>query len=194
MEVKIISSVQNSIQNKIYEINGQMVMLDYDLAELYGIETKVLNQAVKRNKERFPPDFMFQLTKNELDTLRSQIVTSKMDNKKGGRRYLSYAFTEHGVTMLASVLRSPIAIQTNIQIVRAFIALRQIISENSHIIRELEDIRKQIKILQEDIESLFKDNDSYEEHFDDIYIALSELAKRKITDEKTDRPKVGYLK
>lgn len=109
------------IQNKIYEIRGQRVMLDFDLAEMYEVETRVLNQAVKRNIKRFPSVFMFQLTNKEFDNLMSQIVISSW----GGVRKLPYAFTEHGVTMLASVLRSERAIDINIQIVRAFILLRQ---------------------------------------------------------------------
>jgi len=183
MEIQII-------QNKIYEIRGQRVMLDYDLAEMYGIETKVLNQAVKRNINRFPSDFMFQLTNQEVNNLRSQIVTSSW----GGYRYLPFAFTEHGVTMLASVLRSPVAIEINIQIVRAFIVLRQFALNNQHLIQELEDIKKQIKILQDDVESLSQDHNTYEDHFDEIYVALTELAKTNPQKEKTSLPKVGYLK
>ncbi len=127
------------IQNKIYELRGQKVMLDFDLAELYEVETKVLNQAVKRNIDRFPEDFMFRLTRREWNNLRSQIVTSSVqstDNYKakgsqivtsnhGGVRYLPYAFTEHGVAMLASVLKSETATKMSIAIVRAFIALRK---------------------------------------------------------------------
>jgi len=109
------------IQNKIYEIRGLRVMLDFDLSEMYGVETRVLNQAVKRNIKRFPSDFMFQLTTIEFENLISQFVTSSW----GGVRKLPFAFTEHGVTMLASILRSDQAIDINIQIVRAFIALRQ---------------------------------------------------------------------
>ena len=109
------------IQNKIYEVRGQRVMFDFDLAELYEVETRALNQAVKRNEKRFPSDFMFQLSNTELENLISQTVTSRW----GGLRKLPYTFTEHGVTMLASVLRSDRAIEINIQIVRAFIALRQ---------------------------------------------------------------------
>jgi len=96
------------IQSKIYEIRGQKVMLDFDLAELYGIETKVLKQAVKRNLKRFPSDFMFELTKEEFGNLRSQFVTS---NKRGGTRYMPFAFTEQGVAMLSSILNSEVAIE-----------------------------------------------------------------------------------
>ena len=112
------------IQNKIYEIRGQNVMLDSDLAELYEVETKVLNQGVKRNSTRFPEDFMFQLTDNEYINLRTQIVTSSLSNY-GGQRYNPYVFTEQGVAMLSSVLRSEKAVQVNIAIMRTFVAIRQ---------------------------------------------------------------------
>ncbi len=111
------------IHNKIYEIRGHKIMLDFDLALLYEVETKVLNQAVKRNKERFPKDFMFRLTIEEWQEMRSQFVTASPD--KRNTTATPFAFTEHGVTMLASVLRSEKAIKMNIAIVRAFIALRQ---------------------------------------------------------------------
>lgn len=109
------------IRNRIYEIRGRQVMLDKDLAELYGVETKVLNQAVKRNAKRFPDDFMFKLKNEEWEILRSQFVTSSW----GGIRYLPYAFTEQGVAMLSSVLRSDTAIEVNIRIMRTFVAVRQ---------------------------------------------------------------------
>ncbi|MBP5584679.1 MAG: ORF6N domain-containing protein [Bacteroidales bacterium] len=117
-------SVDN-IKNKIHEIRGQKVMLDRDLAELYQVETKVLNQAVKRNIKRFPEDTMFVLTKDEFDSLRSQIVTS---NKRGGTRYMPLVFTELGIAMLSSVLSSEVAIQANLNIMRAFVAMRHAIS------------------------------------------------------------------
>ena len=116
---QIIEMELQIIQNKIFEIRGQRVMLDFDIANLYEVETRVLNQAVKRNIKRFPSDFMFQLSNKEFDNLMSQSVISSW----GGTRKLPYVFTEHGVTMLASVLRSERAIAINIQIVRAFIAL-----------------------------------------------------------------------
>ena len=109
------------IQSKIYEIRGCKVMLDFDLALLYQVETKVLNQTVKRNIKRFPSDFMFQLTKQEVEILRSQFVTSSW----GGSRYLPYAFTEQGIAMLSGLLNSDIAIEMNIAIMRAFVTLRQ---------------------------------------------------------------------
>ena len=114
------------IQSKIYEIRGQRVMLDFDLAELYQVETRTLKQAVRRNIERFPSDFMFEITEAEYNCLKnsmtSQIVIS---NEKGGRRYMPFAFTEQGVAMLSSVLRSGTAIQVNIAIMRAFVAMRK---------------------------------------------------------------------
>ena len=110
------------IQNKIYEIRGQRVMLDFDLAELYGTETRVLKQSVKRNIKRFPADFMFELTKEEFGSLRSQFVIS---NKRGGTRYMPFAFTEQGVAMLSSVLNNETAIEININIMRAFVTVRQ---------------------------------------------------------------------
>ena len=113
------------IYQKIYELRGQKVMLDYDLAELYDVPTKALNQAVKRNYKRFPEDFMFQLTRKEYDSLRSQNVILESPGRGNYSKYNPYAFTEHGVTMLASVLKSDKAIEMNLVIVRAFIALRQ---------------------------------------------------------------------
>jgi len=123
------------IQNKIYEIRGYKVMLDYDLAEMYEVETRRLNEQVKRNSKRFPSDFMFQLTNQEVTNLISQFATSSW----GGTRKLPYAFTEHGITMLASVLKSEKAINTNIQIVRAFIALRQYALGYAELKQELEN-------------------------------------------------------
>ena len=123
------------VKNLIYEIRGFKVMIDSDLAELYGIEVRKLNQAVKRNLERFPEDFMFQITKEELENLnlKSQIVISSW----GGRRSLPYAFTEQGVAMLSSVLRSPTAINVNIQIMRTFVNLRQWALENKDMVERL---------------------------------------------------------
>ena len=127
------------IEKAILLIRGQKVMLDADLAELYGVETKVLVQAVKRNLERFPEDFMFQLSQEEFAILRSQIVTS---SDWGGRRYRPYAFTEQGVAMLSSVLRSRRAIQVNIEIMRAFIRLRQMLASHVELARKLDALEK----------------------------------------------------
>jgi hypothetical protein len=127
------------VENKIYLIRGQRVMLDSDLAKLYQVETRVLIQAVQRNKDRFPNDFMFEISKEEFLNLRSQIVISSY----GGRRYLPYVFTEHGVTMLSSVLKSKKAIQVNIAIVRAFIKLREILATHKDIIVAVESIKRE---------------------------------------------------
>jgi hypothetical protein len=126
------------IERSILIIRGERVMLDADLAELYGVETRALVQAVKRNTERFPPDFAFELTTEEFNTLRSQFVISK----RGGRRYLPYAFTEHGIAMLSSVLRSPRAVQVNIEIMRAFVRLRRMVASNAELARRLHDLEK----------------------------------------------------
>jgi len=121
-------------------VRGEKVMLDSELAEIYGVETKVLNQAVKRNVSRFPVDFMFQLTPEEAESLRSQIVTS--NEGRGGRRYLPYAFTEHGALMLANVLNSERAAQTSVQVVRAFVKLRQMLASNAELARKLAAMEK----------------------------------------------------
>ena len=129
------------IEKAILLIRRQKVMLDADLAELYGVETRVLVQAVKRNLERFPEDFMFQLSKEEVDFLRSQIVTL-MKGRGQHSKYLSYAFTEQGVAMLSSVLRSQRAVQVNIEIMRAFIRLRQMLASHVELARKLDALEK----------------------------------------------------
>jgi len=126
------------IQSRIREIRGTKVILDSDLAQLYGAETRALNQAVRRNVDRFPEDFVFQLTPEEQSRLRSQSVIS--NGGRGGRRYLSYAFTEHGAMMAASVLNSPQAIQTSVFIVRAFIRLRSIYASRIELTRRLDEL------------------------------------------------------
>ena len=131
-----VLSEQIDIQSMIKTVRGQQVMLDRDLATLYGVENRVLNQAVKRNSERFPEDFMFQLNKAEEDNLKSQNVTSSW----GGRRKLPYAFTEQGIAMLSSVLRSPMAVDVNIRIMRAFVAMRRFIISNSQLFQRIETI------------------------------------------------------
>lgn len=125
--------------------------MDADLAELYEIPVKVLLQAVKRNSERFPDDFMFQLSKEEFENLRSQFVTSSW----GGRRYLPFAFTEHGVAMLSSVLRSPRAVQMNILIVRAFIKIREILASNKDLAYQIEELHREQKIQNKHINSIY---------------------------------------
>lgn len=147
---KDIVSIED-IQAKIYTIRGVQVMLDSDLAKLYDVEVRVLNQAVKRNKERFHEDFMFQLTDEEYENLKSQIVTSSW----GGRRYLPYAFTEQGVAMLSAVLRSKTAIDVSIKIMQAFVAMRKFIIKNAEIFSRLEKL--EYKLIEHDkkFEALF---------------------------------------
>lgn len=140
-----------SIVSKIYQFRDIKVMLDADLAELYGVKTKVLIQAVKRNIERFPADFMFQLSEEEFAFMRSQTVTS---NQRGGRRYLPYAFTEHGAIMLASVLKSKHAIDMSVYVVRAFIAIREMLVSNIHLWKKFEKLEKAVESHDEAIHAL----------------------------------------
>lgn len=129
------------VRGKIYRIRGQKVMLDEDLAYLYEVETKRLNEQVRRNISRFPADFMFQLSEDEYAALRSQFATLK-SGRGGHRKYLPYAFTEQGVSMLSSVLNSERAVQVNIAIMRAFVQLREMISTNKDLSRRLDDLEK----------------------------------------------------
>ena len=143
MENKLIILNDDEIKNKIYSIRGLQVILDEDLAELYKVKTKRLNEQVKRNIERFPREFMFQLTDSEFDSLRSQFETSK--NSKGGRRYLPYVFTEQGVAMLSGVLKSDTAVRISIQIMTAFVAMRRFIASGVQVFQRLDNIeQKQI--------------------------------------------------
>ncbi len=146
--VKYPRVISQSIEKKIFLIRGYKVMLDADIAMMYGVQTKVMIQSVKRNIQRFPSEFMFQLSEREYKSLRSQFVTSK--SGKGGRRYLPYVFTEHGVAMLATVLRSERAIQMSIQIIKAFVRLRQFLSSHK-------DLEKKLLLLEERIDTHDKD-------------------------------------
>jgi hypothetical protein len=128
------------IERAILLIRGQKVMLDADLAEIYGVETKALNRAVKRNRERFPEDFMLQLTVQEASALRCQFGTSNIG--RGGRRYLPYVFTEHGAIMAANVLNAKRAIAASVHVVRAFVRLRALIASNKDLARKLEELEK----------------------------------------------------
>jgi hypothetical protein len=157
------------IQNNILEIRGQRVILDANLAELYEVEIRTLNQAVKRNKDRFPSDFMFQLNMNEWQNLKSQFVIPSW----GGRRTFPYAFTEQGVVMLSGVLRSKKAIKVNIEIMRAFVMLRKIALEYA-------DITKKIEFLEE----------KYDSQFAEIFTVIKYL----LEPPKTKRNKIGYKK
>ena len=179
-------------QSKIYEIRGQRVMLDFDLAELYQVETRVLNQAVKRNIDRFPEDFMFQVTAEEWVVISSQFVMTSRNKRP--KSALPLAFTEHGVVMLSSVLRSDIAVQTSVLITRAFVAMRQIIA-NSPVIMSAQ-LQKEMKELKEYIEDVFADpNDINEDtrmQIELINQVLAELQVHKKLSEKTRRP-IGFI-
>jgi len=166
----------DSVVNKIYEIRNLKVMLDSDLAELYGVETKRLNEQVRRNLERFPDDFMFQLTETEWDSLRSQFATSK--NRRGGRTYLPNVFTEHGVLMLSSVLSSQQAIQVNIQIVRIFSRLRKLLNEHNEFKLEMVDVKKKLTNHDKNIEVIFSYIDG-----------LTEKTEKKLE----PRRRIGYM-
>ncbi len=176
-----------SIRNKIYEIRGQRVMLDRDLAELYGVTTGNLNKAVKRNIRRFPCDFMFQLTKEEWDSLRFQIGILDVGRGKY-TKFLPHAFTEQGLAMLSGVLNSDIAIEVNISIMRAFVSLRQIaaIVKQSDLI----EMRKEILAYIDDILADQNDiNESTRAQLDAISEALAELQPR----EPKPRRRIGFI-
>ena len=186
-------SVDN-IKTKIYEFRGQKVMIDRDLADLYHIETKVLNQAVKRNIKRFPTDAMFILTKDEFESLRSQIVTS---NKRGGARYMPYAFTELGIAMLSSVLSSKIAIQANLNIMRAFILMKHAFHSFMENSVRFEKIEHQIATLNSYIEDVLRDqndiNDDTAAQLELINQTLAELqAENSIRKQFAERKPVGF--
>jgi len=177
MEDKVIA-----IQSLIREIRGQRVILDFDLAKLYQVETRVLNQAVKRNMSRFPIDFMFQLTEDEaLSILKSQIVMSSW----GGRRSTPFAFTEQGVAMLSSVLRSEIAIAANIAIMRAFVQVRQFIYTTESLSLELKELKARIDLIQSK-----QEEDSSE--LQNLYEAIKILAERLEERKQTPRKRIGF--
>ena len=185
------------IHSKIYEVRGRRVMLDFDLAELYEIETRSLKRSVRRNIERFPDDFMFVLTENEVNLLtysRVSQIGTPLDFNFGG--HLPFAFTEQGVAMLAGVLRSPKAIEVNISIMRAFVQIRQFLLENKSIFQSIEELRKKIETLEETGEdTLAAINDLSEDtrrELDDIYIAMAEMAKQHKTTDKP-RKRIGYI-
>jgi len=162
------------VHNIIYEIRGHKVMLDFDLAELYEVETKALNQAVKRNSDRFPDDFMFRLNKNEWDTMRSQFVTTSQNKRNIG--VLPYAFTEQGVAMLSGILKSKRAIEVNISIMRAFVFMRQYALSHK-------DLTDKLKKLES----------KYNKKFKDIHAAISYLIEKDMQQEKqTNRKRIGY--
>ena len=187
----------NIIQNKIYQVRGVRVMLDFDLAELYQVETKVLKQTVRRNLDRFPEDFMFELTEQEhnslIISLRSQTVTS---NNKGGRRYMPFAFTEHGVIMLASLLRSDIAIQTSIKITRAFVAMRNYIMSTQHLESELAALKAKLELLEsndeENLEAINDLSEDVRKEIDNIYMAIAALSVKPADEPDKPSKKIGF--
>jgi hypothetical protein len=166
------------LQSKIYQVRGQKVMLDFDLSELYDIQTKVLNQAVKRNISRFPEDFMFQLTEDEYESLRSQIVTLKENGRGKHKKYLPFAFTEQGIAMLSGILNSEVAININIAIMRTFVIIRRYSLENKEFNSKLLEIESK-----------------YDKQFSDIYEALNFLIKRDENEAvQKERKQIGYKK
>lgn len=193
------------IQQKIFEIRGQKVILDRDLAALYQVETKVLNQAVKRNIARFPEDFMFQLTKEEYKNLRSQVVTLENDDEflrsqnvtidMRGRhvKYLPYAFTEHGVVMLASLLRSDIAVTMSVQITRAFVAMRQTIAALATTATKVELLNEKVERLNMYIEEVLHDqNDINEDVSMQLELINQSLAELQAKPKDTPRRRIGF--
>lgn len=163
------------IKTKIYTIRGYKVMLDFDLAELYGVETRVLKQAVRRNIDRFPDDFMFELTKEELKNWRSQFVMSNESNKMG-LRYAPFAFSEQGVAMLSSVLKSKKAIDVNIAIMRSFVMLRQHLADYSNLKEQISQLEKEMNL-----------------KFKDIHEALNYLLQKdKVQIEQHNRERIGF--
>ena len=193
MESDIITTMQiiRSIQNRIYEIRGERVMLDRDLAALYETETKALNLAVKRNIKRFPKDFMFQLTKEEFESIRFQIETLESSNSlrlqnetskgRGGTRYLPYAFTEHGVAMLSGILSSDKAINMNIAIMRAFVEVRKVLLRQT-------DLKEQLKEIKERL-------GKHDAQLNQLYDAMENLLDEKAAQRKwEDRERIGFKK
>ena len=190
-----------TIQSKIHEIRGQQVMLDFDLAALYQVETKVLKQAVRRNIERFPEDFMFEISNEEYNSLkislRSQIVTLEIDGRGKYPKYPLFAFTEMGVAMLSSVLRSGSAIQVNIAIMRAFVAMRNYLTQASQHSAELAEMRSRLQLIEHEVrENLKAMNDMSEDigkDIDAIYEAIGALSV-KLPQIRQEPQKIGFKK
>lgn len=184
------------IQNKIYEIRGVRVMLDFDLAELYQVETRALKQAVRRNADRFPEDFMFRLSSDEakylIDIGRSQNVIPPGYNIGSSEMF---AFTEQGVSMLSAILRSPIAVQTSITIMRAFVAMRNYIATTSTVTAELAEIRAKLELLERNdedtIEAVNDLSEDVRKEIDNIYEAIAALSV-KVPELPKPRKQIGY--
>lgn len=193
--VKTEIITQIGIQSHIHEIRGERVMLDRDLAKLYGVEVRTLNQAVKRNMERFPNSFMFQLNSQEFMNLKSQFVITRW----GGDRAIPYAFTEQGVAMLSAVLKSPTAIQVSIAIMEAFVQVRRMIADNREHTLEINAVKTRLSLLEQRMEeNLGAVNDLSEDmrhEIDNIYQAIGELSIRQHDAEAKPKPEcrpIGY--
>ena len=181
------------IQSKIYEVRGQKVMLDFDLAEMYQVETRILNQSVKRNQSRFPEDFMFQLTNEEWEDMSSQFVTTS--RVKRPKTSLPYAFTEQGVAMLSAVLRSGMAIQVSISIMKAFVAMRNYITTATTVTSELAEIRAKLALLEradeDNAEAVNDLSEDMRKELDNIYEAIAALSVKVPKARKQPRP-IGF--
>ena len=186
-----------TIQSKIYEIRGQRVMLDRDLAELYQVTTGNLNKAVKRNIRRFPPDFMFQLNKEEFEKLRNDLIFQNGISNWGGTRKLPYAFTEQGLAMLSGILNSDIAIDVNINIMRAFVAIRRMAAclPKPDASADVAQLRKDFEELKLDLEEILHDqndiNESTRTQLDAISEALAELQSKEV--RQKPRKRIGFI-
>ena len=183
------------IQSKIYEIRGHKVMIDRDLAELYQVTTGNLNKSVQRNIKRFPSDFMFQLTKEEFDQLKTNLIFQNGISNWGGTRKLPYAFTEQGLAMLSGILNSDTAIQVNINIMRAFVAMRRLIS-NPPVDKNAE-LREEMKKLKDYMEEIFADqNDTNEDTRIQLELINQTLAELQVHQKLSDKPRrpIGFIR
>ena len=181
LNVQTMSNEMILIQDLIHEIRGKKVMLDFDLARLYQVETKALNQAVKRNLKRFPPDFMFQLTVDEFLSMRSRFVTASKRNTSTP----PFAFTEQGVAMLSGLLKSDVAIAANIAIMRAFVQVREYLLAASSVSSELKELRAKVDLLA-------SREDEDRGNIDTLYKAIGELATRLEERKNEPRPRIGF--
>lgn len=166
-------AIMREVDDKIFVIRGQRVMLDADLAEIYGVTTKRLNEQLRRNVNRFPEDFVFRLDETEFESLRSRFATS--NKQRGGRRHLPYAFTEHGAVMLASVLNSPVAVEASIIVVRAFVKMRSILSLHKNLAKRIDQLAK-VAV-------------DHENEFDVVFQLLGEI----MNDPKLLKRKIGFV-
>ena len=180
------------IQDLIHEIRGKKVMLDFDLARLYQVETRALNQAVQRNLDRFPDDFMFKLENEDFKNLKSQIVISSW----GGRRKMPLAFTEQGVAMLSGLLHSKVAVQANNAIMRAFVQVREYLLTTSSFSKELNELRAKVDLLrqqrEDDLEAFNDLSEDAREQIDNLYMEIGELSARIEEKKNEPRLRIGF--